>query len=54
MSLPLYQDRVSGLPLGMQFTAGAAGERLLLSLAGQLEQALPWYGRIPPVWAAQG
>lgn len=52
MSLPLYQDPASGLPVGMQFTAGAAGERLLLSLAGQLEQALPWRGRTPPVWAA--
>ncbi|MBS7597388.1 amidase [Pseudomonas sp. RC2C2] len=52
MSVPLYQDAASGLPLGMQFTAGAAGERLLLSLAGQLEQTLPWSGRIPPVWAA--
>ncbi|SPO65555.1 amidase [Pseudomonas sp. JV241A] len=53
MSLPLSQDAASGLPIGMQFTAGAAGERLLLSLAGQLEQALPWRGRTPPVWAAQ-
>ncbi|MDD1017226.1 amidase [Pseudomonas rubra] len=53
MSVPLYQDAASGLPIGMQFTAGAAGERLLLSLAGQLEQALPWRGRTPPVWAAR-
>lgn len=52
MSMPLFQDPVSGLPIGMQFSAGAAGEGLLLNLAGQLEQALPWAGRRPPVWAA--
>ncbi|MDD2057855.1 amidase [Pseudomonas sp. GD03860] len=52
MSVPLYQDPASGLPIGMQFSAGAAGDALLLSLAGQLEQALPWAARRPAVWAA--
>ncbi|MCW2270141.1 amidase [Pseudomonas sp. MYb187] len=51
MSVPLFQDPASGLPIGMQFSAGAAGEELLLSLAGQLEQVLPWAARRPAVWA---
>jgi len=51
MSVPLYQDPASGLPIGMQFSAGTAGDALLLSLAGQLEQVLPWAARRPAVWA---
>lgn len=51
MSMPLVQDARSGLPVGLQFSADAGGESLLLSLAGQLEQAMPWVGRQPAVWA---
>lgn len=46
MSLPLAQDS-TGLPLGVQFVADHAHDELLLSLAGQLEQAAPWRGRAP-------
>nr|WP_243274775.1 amidase [Streptomyces albus] len=51
MSVPLAADAATGLPLGMQFAAGYGREDLLFRLAGQLEQADPWAGRTPGVWA---
>lgn len=51
MSVPLAHDPQSGLPIGLQFMAGFGAEGLLLSLAGQLERALPWAHRRPAVWA---
>ncbi|WP_186202559.1 amidase [Burkholderia gladioli] len=51
MSVPLAHDAATGLPIGIQFVAGFAREATLLRLAAQLEQALPWSGRRPPVWA---
>ncbi|MEX2489156.1 MAG: amidase family protein [Pseudomonadales bacterium] len=50
ISLPLFEDD-NGLPVGMQFIAKYADESTLLSLAWQLEEALPWSGRRPPVFA---
>ncbi len=50
MMLPLWQAK-SGLPLAMQFVGRMADEETLYSLASQLEQALPWSGRIPPHYA---
>ncbi len=41
ISLPLGRTG-SGLPLGVQASAGYGQERLLLELAYELEQALPW------------
>ncbi len=41
MSVPHGTDE-RGLPLGAQFVADLGREDLLLSLAGQLEQAAPW------------
>ena len=38
----------TGLPIGAQFLAPAAGEALLLSLAAQLEQDRRWHERHPP------
>ncbi len=48
--LPLWQAK-SGLPLAMQFVGRLGDEETLYSLAGQLEQALPWAGRRPPVYS---
>ncbi|MFF5471413.1 amidase [Streptomyces achromogenes] len=51
MSVPVTADPETGLPIGMQFAAGHGLEDLLFRLAGQLEQASPWSGRTPTVWA---
>jgi amidase len=51
MSVPVTADAETGLPIGMQFAAGYGREDLLFRLAGQLEQASPWSGRTPTVWA---
>jgi amidase len=48
--LPLWQAK-SGLPLSMQFVGRPGDEETLYSLAGQLEQALPWADRRPPLYA---
>lgn len=50
ISLPLHQGP-DGLPIGMQLVADLGQEALLLSLSAQLEQALPWADRRPPVHA---
>ncbi|GHH00026.1 amidase [Streptomyces rubradiris] len=52
MSVPVTADTETGLPIGMQFAAGHGREGRLFRLAGQLEQASPWSGRTPTVWAA--
>lgn len=44
ISLPLHWT-ADGLPLGVQFVAPLAGESRLISLAAQLEQAMPWADR---------
>ena len=46
ISLPLHST-AGGLPIGMQFVGGERDEAVLLRLAGQLEQALPWKDRKP-------
>ncbi|WP_323154969.1 amidase [Pseudomonas alvandae] len=53
MSVPLAFDPETGLPIGVQFSAGFGREDRLLRLAGQLERALPWTARIPEVWAGK-
>jgi amidase len=47
MSVPLHWS-ASGLPVGMHLVGRFGDEATLFRLAGQLEQARPWAGRIPP------
>jgi len=51
ISLPLHQTG-DGLPIGVQLVADVGGEGLLLRVAAQLEQAVPWAGRLPPLHAS--
>jgi amidase len=46
-SVPLCWND-AGLPIGIQFAARLGGEAVLFRLAGQLEQARPWFDRRPP------
>jgi amidase len=46
ISLPLYHGE-DGLPTGVQLIGPPAGEDVLLRLAAQLEQAVPWAERRP-------
>ncbi len=47
ISLPLYWSE-SGLPIGVQLVAAYGREDILLSVAAQLEVAMPWEHRHPP------
>lgn len=51
ISVPLGQSR-EGLPIGVQVVAAHGREDLLLAVAAQLEQAMPWADRQPPIFAA--
>jgi amidase len=51
ISLPLHWSE-DGLPIGIQLVAPLGREDLLLRVAAQLEQAVPWADRTPPVFAA--
>ncbi|WP_094980282.1 amidase [Rhodococcus pyridinivorans] len=52
ISVPLHWT-VSGLPLGVQFVGPLGGVSVLLALAGELEQARPWFDRQPPLAPAE-
>lgn len=49
VSLPLHWTP-DGLPVGVMLAARPAEEELLLSLAAQVEAAVPWHARRPPRW----
>jgi len=49
ISLPLGQS-ADGLPIGMMFAGRYADEASLFRLAAQLEEAMPWSSRRPPIW----
>jgi amidase len=51
ISLPL-QHSTSGLPIGMHLVSRIGADAVLLRLSAQLEQALPWRDRRPPLHAA--
>ena len=46
MSVPLHWTP-QGLPMGVQFVGPMGDDALLLQLAAQLEQAAPWFERLP-------
>jgi amidase len=46
MSVPLHWD-AGGLPIGVHFVGRFGDEATLLSLAGQIERARPWFDRLP-------
>ena len=48
MSVPLHWNE-EGLPIGMHFVGRYGDEATLLRVAGQLEQARPWFERTAPV-----
>jgi amidase len=48
VSLPLYQGE-DGLPTAVQLIGPPAREEVLLGLAAELEAALPWADRRPPI-----
>ena len=52
ISLPLHETP-EGLPIGVQLAANMGHDALLLTLAAQLEEAMPWRDRIPPTHASR-
>ncbi|MBW2447388.1 MAG: amidase [Deltaproteobacteria bacterium] len=48
ISLPLHWS-AAGLPIGVQLVAPYGREDLLIQVAAQLEEAMPWRDRRPPV-----
>ncbi len=48
MSVPLHWS-TDNLPVGLMFTGKMNDEALLFRLAAQLEQAQPWFGKVPVI-----
>ena len=51
ISLPLHWSD-AGMPIGVQLVGDTGREDLLIRVASQLEQAVPWAERRPPTFAA--
>jgi amidase len=49
ISVPIYHDDATGLPVGVQIVAAPWREDLLLQIARTLELAHPWTDRRPPL-----
>ncbi len=49
MSVPLFMTKEGRLPIGVQFIARFGDELTLLRLAAQLEQAKPWFDKMPDI-----
>jgi Asp-tRNA(Asn)/Glu-tRNA(Gln) amidotransferase A subunit family amidase len=52
ISLPLGQHS-SGLPIGVQLSARPGYEEHLIGIGLELEQAMPWAGRVPQLHVAK-
>jgi len=52
LSLPLHWS-AAGLPIGAQLVAAQGREDLLIRVAAQLELAVPWGDRLPPLHASR-
>ncbi|MGH7857546.1 MAG: amidase family protein, partial [Candidatus Binatia bacterium] len=50
ISLPLHWN-AEGLPIGVQLVAAFGREDLLIRVAAELEEALPWAARRPEICA---
>jgi amidase len=49
VSVPMHE--ANGLPIGVQLVAAPGREDVLLAVASQLEQCVPWTSRLPAVCA---
>ena len=52
ISLPLYWGDESGLPIGSHFFGRVGDDATLLQLCAQLEQAEPWFDKLPEMTRA--
>ena len=51
VSVPAGLDPETGIPVGVQLWGPAASDRMLLAVAAEIEDRLPWRSRRPAIWA---